>query len=234
MQLKKYPKTYKLLRDYLNLSFGSTLINCPYWINKVKKGIRGPYSGKGTPKQIVRAALVRARKKNVQLGKLAKKELRAFLRQNRIGVDCSGLVFNLANSLDRERGGQGIAPRIFNRNKFPDWNPAWRASAEKLTNDKVAKKINLKDIGVGDLIRNRGGRHVLFVVESNNNSLTYVHSSTMLTKETGVHLGTIKIVDWEKGLEGQIWLEKTSDGENFGKKYFNPSNGDSIKRFIWW
>ncbi|EKD58117.1 MAG: hypothetical protein ACD_57C00026G0003 [uncultured bacterium] len=98
----------------------------------------------------------------------------------------------------------------------------------------MAKKINLKDIGVGDLIRNRGGRHVLFVVESNNNSLTYVHSSTMLTKETGVHLGTIKIVDWEKGLEGQIWLEKTSDGENFGKKYFNPSNGDSIKRFNWW
>jgi len=234
MQLKKYPKTYKLLVDYMQIGFGETTVNCPYWINKLAKGMRGPYSGKGTPSQIKHAASLRASKLGIDLTRLSQSGLLTFLKQNRIGIDCSGLVYNLVDCFDKEKGGQGVAPRLFGSLDFPDWNPAWRANADKLTSHQVTRKVELTNVHVGDLIRLQNGKHVLFVVDKTSGSLSYVHSSRLLTKVTGVHLGKITIIDWGKGLEVQNWLEATPNGASFGQKYFNPVVGDSLRRFTWW
>src|SRR3989344_6014914 len=199
MKLKNFPKTYKLLQEYLHLTFGNADIACPYWINK-----------------------------------LSRRQILIFLRQNRIGVDCSGFVYNLANYLDKEKGGEGLARKLFNKKIFPRWNPAWRTSVQILTSNAKTREIKLSDIRVGDLIRLTSGRHVLFVIDVTGKYITYAHSSKFLTKKSGVHLGKIKVTDRLKGLEDQLWLEKTPKGESFGKKYFDPSQGDSLRRFNWW
>jgi len=234
-ELKKfYPKSYFLLLKYLNLDFGKNKINTPYWINNIKKGIRGPFSGKGLPGQIVRAAKDRAKKQNKVLSRLNEHEVLEFLKQNRIGVDCSGFAYNLLNRMDKEKGGNGIADDIFAQKVFNNWNPAWRAGANILTGNKVSKSVALEDVALGDMIRLDNGRHVAVIVGKTNDKITYAHSSRALSRKKGVHLGTIHITDAKKGLLEQRWDERSANGRSLAKNFLNVKNGDGLKRFKWW
>src|SRR3989344_9014099 len=91
---KNYPKTFKLLNSYLCLDFGKNKVKCPYWINKVDENIRGPYSGKGTPGQMIRSAYLAAKREGVEITKLQSYQVTELLRRNRIGVDCSGFAYH--------------------------------------------------------------------------------------------------------------------------------------------
>ena len=224
MEIEKYPKTNKILQSYLKLKFGKVRVRCTYWINKPDKKIRGPYSGKGTPSQIVNVAKHLAKKEGLKLEKMNPEESFSFLKRKRIGVDCSGFAYNLANSLDRELGRGGLA----------HLGPARRCNTDCLTNTSITREIKVEDIKAGDLVRMLGGKHALFVVDKASGFIVYAHSSGRLSEINGVHLGRIKIVKPQKDLSFQVWLEKTRKGENFGKKYFDTGKGDSIRRFKWW
>jgi hypothetical protein len=69
------------------------------------------------------------------------------------------------------------------------------------------------------------------VTKNDGNIIEYVHSSGK-TKDWGVHEGSITIVDPNTSLEDQEWNEKTTQGENFGKKYFMQSSSDCIVRYL--
>lgn len=226
-------ETKKLLEMYLQLPFDQLTVMCPYWMNKLEPNIKGPFSGKGTPKQIVYATKLLARKQRVNLQKLTYKQILNFMKKNRIGVDCSGLVFHLANCFDKETGGTGIANKLLENNKLPSWRAAWRVNANRLTDPEYTTEVSLANVRVGDMIRVMGGKHVFFVVEVVKNTIVYVHSSFLSTKESGVHLSKIKIINRQKDLSYQQWYEKTLDGKNYGKQHFNKNAGDSIRRFKW-
>lgn len=105
---------------------------CPYWINNLELNIKGPFSGKGTPGQIIHSTKRRANNLNVSLEKMDAASLVNFMNQNKIGIDCSGFVFHLENSLDQETGGKGIASKLLENNNLPSWRAAWRINANKL------------------------------------------------------------------------------------------------------
>lgn len=227
------PKTTSLLENYLMLPFNRFRIVCPYWANDLSKSIKGPFSGKGTPRQIVTTSYKRARKLGRDLDQLNKRELKEFLEDNRIGIDCSGFVFHLLNTLDKERNGDGIARKYLKNVKIPAWRASWKINADTLSSTKFTRAIKLKNVTSGDVIRLLAGKHVAFVVEVRANSITYAHCSNY-SSVRGCHLGTIIIKDWEKDLQFQDWQELTGNKNNYKDLTYFPERGDSIRRLKWW
>ena len=226
------PKTSSLLNKYLQLPFRTTKIACPYWVNDLGKGIRGPFSGKGTPRQIVSASYKKAKKFKIDLDGLNRRELKKFMEDNRIGLDCSGFVFHLLNMFDKEKGGNGISNKYLKNTKIPSWRASWKINAEKLSSGEFTRKIRMKDAMPGDIIRLLAGKHIAFFVEVGKNSITYAHCSNY-TKIQGCHLGKILIKDWKKNLEYQDWTELTGDESQYKDITYFPNLGDSIMRLKW-
>ncbi len=56
---------------YTHLHLGGKEVCCPYWVNSLKKGIFGPYGGKGTPEQIAEATVFEAKRAGVDLAKIS-------------------------------------------------------------------------------------------------------------------------------------------------------------------
>lgn len=238
MQLEHFPRTYKLLQSYLSMDFGRSKVACPYWVNRnLRTGdfLKGPFSGKGTPNQIVSAAIKKANRNNFDILKAKRQDVLAFLKNEKIGVDCSGFVFHIANTLDKEMGGDGIADEIVRDSCLPHWRKAWRANADHITNNDHTVNIVVADAAVGDLIRLSGGKHVMIIVDVDRGrkTITYAHSSRLLTRVNGVHLGKISIVSWHKPLQKQQWEEVSSKGVNLST-HLKPELGDGVRRFKWW
>jgi len=188
-------------------------VRIPYWRNKLLgsgQRIEGSFGGKGTPEQIKKAALQKAEQAGINLETMSSVQIRQFMRQKRIGVDCSGFVFHVLNFLQPGFWqGSKMAPGTSK-------NPARRLNAAALTSQENTSAVSkVADIRVGDLIPiSFGGRkvdHVLIVVDINDKKITYAHSS-FKTPNDGPHLGKIKIVDKNLGLKEQEWLEKTKEG----------------------
>ena len=206
------------MQSYLNLDFGKVKVRCPYWINKINKGIRGPFSGKGTPGQIIKSAYSSAKREGIDIDKLKSYEITKLLKRNRIGVDCSGFAYHVLDTLDREKGGNGIADDLFlpagrqaAKPRFPAWNPAWRASADLLTSEIVTKVIMLlNDVKVGDMIRTENGRHIYVTVDVSKKNIICSHSSSLLARDGGVNL------------------------QAFSKDHLKNNDKISIRRFKWW
>ncbi|RJR26080.1 hypothetical protein C4578_00065 [Candidatus Microgenomates bacterium] len=226
----------KTLESYSKLSLGGKTVRAPYWMNKLKLGIFGPFGGKGRPEDLISSVKTEAEKKGIKLEKLSEEEILSFMKRKKIGVDCSGFVFWMLDSLDRERGGNGIADDIpGSKGKFL----SSRANAQMLTSKEVVVPVEkVKDIKPGDVIRLRGGQHLAVVVSVTKNGgkvieVEYAHSS-FLSKEKGVHLQRIEVTDEDKGIGEQIWLEQTDKGENYKEAYFMPEKGDGVKRLKIW
>ena len=237
--IEKSAAIEELVYQYIHLPLGGKKVRCPYWMDKIKRGIVGPFGGKGTPEQIVEATLAAAKKERINLDSFSASQIRTFMKKNRIGLDCSGLAFNLLDVLDKERGGNGLVDDIPGaRGKF-----LVRANVRMLTERRVAGIIpKVADLKVGDMIKlhsRRRIKHILVVVEikrdrkSKIEEIIYAHSSPG-TKISGVHKGKIVVGDENLGLEAQDWQEKTKKGENYGKANFCPRNGDGIRKLKIW
>lgn len=107
---------------------------------------------------------------NVFVGKGTWQQIRAvssaynFLKKNHIGIDCSGLAVNLLNFYGLQI------------NKNINLNPR-KLSANLLTSYPLAYPINPQDTHTADLIRTKNGRHVIFILKKNPQSLLCVDSS---------------------------------------------------------
>lgn len=223
-------KIYKYLNLYLRLKLNGKIFNCPYWSNRIREGKvvkRGFLNGKGDPLSI-KNELELLLKKEINRSFILQnqKNFIKFARRNRIGIDCSGFVYQVLNQL---------VILEFKNVKVKSINEVFTDGINKtdvklISSQKFTDKIDkLVEIQLGDFIRLNGGRHVVLILTTDNNFISYVHSSD-LTQKTGVHLGNIKIVNKNQSLSNQVWLEKAKTGENFGKKYFKVNLGDGIYR----
>lgn len=221
--------------SYTHLPIGGKEIPCPYWMNKIKLGIIGPYGGKGTPEQIVETVEYEAKKDNFDLNLATDSEILSFMKNKKIGVDCSGFVFWMLNALDLEKGGDGIANDIHgSQGKFV----AARANVAMLTDERIAKPVELENVKVGDMIQLRGRKHLaivtkLFKEADKLKEIEYSHSSGQ-TQDSVVHSAIIEITNLEDSLGRQIWKEKTQNGENYGSTCFREELGDGLKRLKIW
>jgi len=138
-------------------------LNLPYMTNILRNGkvvkerILG---GKGNWKDIQKETQKIAKKEKINLQKLTPKQFYNFQKKHKIGIDCSGLVTQLLNFYFKTK----LNPR--------------KNSADMLTSIPLSQKVeNFQDIQPGDLVRQKNGRHVLFVVEKNGTKISYVDSS---------------------------------------------------------
>ena len=231
LQKENSPALENLFSRYTHLPLGGKEIVCPYWMNNLKKGIFGPFGGKGTPEQIVEATKNEAKAADLSLREMTAEEILNFMKERKIGVDCSGFVFWMLDSLEREKGGRGLEQDFYpNQTLAPT-----KANVATLTEPQFVLSIKLNDVKVGDIIRLDKGRHVAIVIEvirevktKQVKEIVYAHSSAR-TKMSGVHAARILIIDSQKELEAQKWCEESKRGGSYGS-YLFPQEGDGLKR----
>jgi len=226
----------KLYYEYTHLPLGGKKVRCPYWSNRQRILLTGPFKGKGTPKQILQATIKSAQEHHLDLSKLSAGDIRKFMEHHRIGVDCSGFVYHMADALEKERGSKGIEDSI----QGVKGKGVRKVNAFSLTNDQNSFIIKtVKDVKVGDFIRLNGGKHIAIIlrVKRNQDSIplevTYSHSGR-LSAVTGVHTARFFVKDLKTGLNGQKWFEKTRKDYDFLKTSFLEKDGDGIRRLKIW
>jgi hypothetical protein len=246
---------YNLADEYINFEIEGKIISMPYSISKEGEkraigelssaGVTGRFAnfgGKGTPQQIKQLVLKATKKDSFNIKKANDKELVDFMINHGIGVDCSGFVYNILNyyliktkkvNLDniilRYPGIIGKVERfLLQKNRIR------RSSAATLTSNlNTIKILKVKDMKPGDMLRlthsDWKGKHIGIIIEVNKQDIIYAMTS-QYTKTQGARFGKILILDKDKGLESQKWLELTKTGKNYGKDAFDPRRGDSVRR----
>lgn len=143
--------------------------------------------GKGSAKEIALKTIEFANKKNIKLIDLTPQQIYNLQKKNKIGIDCSGLACHLLNF-------------FFDKNI-----DVRRTSANMLTSPPLSRRIDVHDIQSADLVRQKKGHHVLFVIEKINNTVIYVDSSRL---GRGVRYGEFEIDDQKFKHEGVFRLKQ--------------------------
>ncbi len=212
------------------MNIKGTIIHCPYWMNKLDSGnvrMRGFENGKGEA-GVIRKELIR------RIGELPAESkfplnalnINKFAKRERIGIDCSGLVYRILEELVR------LAYRNCKINSLTDIYKGGidRTNAATLTSDVYCEKVpDIRNSRLGDLIKINGGKHVAMILALNRGYLEYIHTHNR-TKVQGVHKERIKIIDSTRSLDYQEWQELMGTGDNLGKMKFKTSLGDGIYR----
>lgn len=147
--------------DLLKLEI-SHYLGLPYSKNILKDGkiIKEQFlGGKGNCRQIATETIRIAQKEKIDLTKLSNQEFYNFQKKHHLGIDCSGLVSQLLNFYFETK----LNPR--------------KTSANMLTSAPLSQEIKAKEIKTGDLVRQKNGHHVLFIIEKQGNIITYIDSS---------------------------------------------------------
>jgi len=226
--MKKFEELIKQEVDkYLNLEVGGVYCKIPYifgssWLEFWRTG------GKGSVKDIKVEAEKLFKLYDLVPSEMTEYERYKFLRSKRVGIDCSGFVYNIYDKVTKEFFGKPLSKYIlrykgivgeldklifsFKRNR--------RISSFHLTSDLNSFPIkNIKDIRVGDMIKmksvdpNIGHVAIIYDVNLDKNEIVYAHSS-FKTKTVGPHLSKIKILDYNLPIDKQEWEEVSSRGEN--------------------
>jgi len=130
--------------------------------------------GKGNAKEIALKTIELANQNKSKLIDLSPQQIYNFQKKNKIGIDCSGLACHLLNFY------------------FGTKLNVRRTSANMLTSPPLSQKITLSKATSGDLIRQKNGHHVLFIIEKIEDKVIYVDSSK---KGRGVRYGEFEISD---------------------------------------
>ncbi len=218
------------IKKYTEMNIKGTIIHCPYWMNKLDSGnvrMRGFENGKGKA-EVIRKELIR---RIDELPAESKFPINAininkFAKRERIGIDCSGLVYRILEELVR------LTYRNCKINSLTDMYKGGinRTNAAALTSDIYCEEVSdIRNSRLGDFIKINGGKHVAMILDLNNGYIVYIHSHGR-TKIQGVHKERIKIIDSTRSLDYQKWQEKMRTGDNFGKMKFKSSLGDGIFR----
>ncbi len=202
----------------------SNYLGIPYWRNRlldgkiIKEGFMG---GKGSWSEIKKAT-----QKLLPSNQITAHQIYKLQKKNRIGIDCSGLAYNLLDFISLQTNKISIDKKVLGS---AGGHGIRRVSSSMLTSPINSIEIKqYENIKSGDMIRMDNGRHVMIIIDATNELISYVHSSNK-TKTRGVHLGNIKIADPSKTLEFQKWSETTKNNQPYST-LFNSKKGDGVFR----
>lgn len=235
----------QLADQYINFEVAGKRVKIPYILGFGRWQFWNT-SGKGSPEMIRKALIAEARFHDLDLEKADIFAIYDFMRLHRIGIDCSGLVYHVLDAFIQAKLSLPLSKILV---RYPGllgklertilaYKRFRRISAKTLTSPLNTTEVYaVKDIQIGDLIRiSRERDHVLIVTRithDENDTITqveYAHSSSVNTQMRGPHYGYITIKDAQKGLDAQEWLENTKRNENYGKEFYRPDLGDSVRR----
>src|SRR3990170_7234346 len=105
-------KTFFLVKRYFNLNIGPHVLRCPYFQN-VRMITKLPvFVGKGLPEEIEKETLKLFKNNQKNLNKLDPQSVRQYMVMGGLGIDCSGFVARILDSLLNERHLGGIVKNI--------------------------------------------------------------------------------------------------------------------------
>ncbi|MEI6462673.1 MAG: hypothetical protein WCO33_03345 [bacterium] len=243
MQTKLSPEAFKIIESYFHLQIASKDVVCPYFINlrKRKADLRA-LIGKGTAEEITEEVMIYAKIKGFDLQKASAIDIRNFMINIGIGIDCSGFVTYILNEELKVKG----KPSLVNVLSYYDNSlkakilriirPVQNVSANDITSELNTIKIqNLNEVQAGDLIRAHApeeGMHVAIVSdiiqnpEGKTTAFKYVHSTRNYDDQNGMREGEIIITDPLKGLDQQNWKDEYK-GRNWIKEEYLMNKEDS-------
>lgn len=216
----------QVIAEYLILPFPGRAVNAPYFNNqrnKVRAALR-VLVGKGTPAEIVEEAHIISLRDKLDLSALSDAELKKFLVEQNLGVDCSALAYYILQAETHARGLGSLRKKII----FPSattifrkiiarLRPAENTDVTTLASDHNSRTVTLAEIAPGDMIILwRTGlehklNHVLIVHEVAGQQIFYTHTLRWSKEgkyDHGVRQGMITITDPNAPLVVQQWTEK--------------------------
>jgi hypothetical protein len=159
---------------YIDLPYMS---NCLEDNKIVKERFLG---GKGNWQQLQQQSQKIAQENGLNLDNMSKQEIYNLQKKNQIGIDCSGLATQLLIFYGKLIG------------KEIDLNPR-KTSADMLTSQPLSKEItDYEDIKTADLIRQKDGHHLLFILQKKGQVIEYIESSR---ERRGVKYGQFNLSD---------------------------------------
>ncbi len=239
MQVEKISdKAQKVINDYMFLKVNGKTISTPYFINpRSRKDLRAMV-GKGSPEEIIMESKIWEKIKGVNFDSMSQKEIKDFLINRGMGIDCSGFVIHVLDSVSLEKNGKHIwnylKPRIYRKiigNIMYKLRPVENLGAEIITNEINSKPVDINDVMPGDVIRSKAkktnGHHIMLITEVGRDDVVapghvanqvvyikYTHATPNYGDDMGVKTGEIRIKDINKPLWDQEWTEKDSHGVN--------------------
>lgn len=245
-------KSRKMAEKYLSMPELNNL-PCPYFNNKKitkRFGLRSQI-GKGLPEEIAEEVEVSAMASGINLKQADKNQIKKFLLDRNIGIDCSGLVFQILNIENENQGFGKLGKKLkfsgnFVRQIIGSFRPAENTSVS--TFEENSKEISLKEILPGDFIialnqkNHYEKNHIILILETkteNENLKEIVYLHAIAWKKDGlfggeVGLGEIFIKNPDFGLLDQIWQEKDRVGpENETYAGLQSAETVKIKRLNW-
>lgn len=228
-EVKELPEgVQSYIRSYFELELGGLKIAAPYFRNvkRVRAELR-VLVGKGTAEELTEETLIYAKLRGYDMNGKSGKEIRNFMVEQGLGIDCSGYVAHIYNHY-LHISGKGT---LWSKLKYPNrgiyrniirmLRPAENAGADILTGSDNTYVIDLKEIEPGDLIRMKGikgGHHLVLVYSVKYSSkglpisFIYTHSISRYGDQNGVRFGEVVVRDPYGELKDQEWLEKGEDG----------------------
>jgi hypothetical protein len=232
--LEKVPDEVQgFINRYFELNIKKTRVICPYFINEGVRLLTNPiFAGKGTPEEIESAAVNLVENSgNITTAD----EIRDLMHKAGLGIDCSGLVYQIYDFwLQDVKKSQPISaflpkvnPLFIRKYLSRKMKPQSSFGANEQTSSPFATKIELSEVRPGDLIRSRGGKHILFIIEVEKdekfvNRIKFVHSSRQYQRD-GVRYGEIHL-DKDQSLATAKWEDNDqSEPVNYAYQGFRES-----------
>mgnify|MGYP001559844356 CR=1 FL=1 len=163
------------------LPLGGKKVPTPYRINIPYQGDRRKY-GKSDPKTLISDIKQIAKEQNFNLERASIGEIRKFMEDNQLGLDCSGFVYHILDFLLNQIGKGGMQQIGFPKPSS--------TNANLLTSEKFTIPVRkFEDLQAGDIIKLDSQDtipHTLIILNVQDRVASYAHSSK-LTEVKGVH-----------------------------------------------
>lgn len=234
-QLTVPDRVLNFIQRYFQLKVANSYTEIPYYINESGFLVSPVSAGKGSPDEIEHKIAQKIKNNNEIKNPSDAYEL---LKTHCLGIDCSGLVYQIYDFWLKNEAKGNLADYLI---KIPVWKlrkfisrkfkPQSSVSADELTSEPFAKKIDINEIKSGDLIRTQGGKHVLFIYkidyEADKPKKIYYVESTKFYEKNGLVRGYIEFED-EINLASAKWTDegKTNE-ENHTYKGFRVIMNDN-------
>lgn len=247
------PTLTRAIKEYTEFEVAGKRVQIPYYLARDQRWKIWSFSSKGTPKQIHQELAKKAKAARFDLEKATAEEIHQFMRDTKVGVDCSGFAYHVLDPLVKEKTGKGLGSWIRRYGGLKGTLEKYLLSygrVRRIGTKELTKRLNslvirrIEDIRPGDLIRRverqrqpsgLRPRHIAVVVrvETEDNgdlrAITYAHSSRE-TETYGPHLAKIEVVNPHGWLDQQRWLEKTKGGKDYGKVFFSSKYKSGDRR----
>ena len=221
-EIKTLPASaQRIVARYTNLPIGNKTIVTPYFMNeKGKKGNR-VFIGKGTSQEIKQTTEKLASQNKFDVYAASEEQIRSFMINQELGIDCSGFIAWTLNELTKEKFNKPIW-KVLEFSMLPlagqlkrYLRPVENISVKVLTHASNSDTIkDLRQIRVGDMLRALNGHHILLISEIEYDKqhtpirFKYVNSTEYKNKKYGIREGLVEIKDINKYLVEQKWIDE--------------------------